>query len=160
MAVDEPREFVIPVRRRWTLWILPTIAILYFLAVVTLAILRREINGVPTQWLVLGGVGLFVLVILVELPFFVRRRIRAEPEAALPAATPDWQDEAPEPATRGAWDDERIATAEEQQGLRVLEYSAPAKSRNRGSVYAKTYVPVTKEHVLRVETLAAEPHEL
>lgn len=154
---DEPREFVIEVRRRWTLWILPTLAILYFAFVLALAILRREIAGVPMLYLVLGGVALFVLVILIEFPFFFRRKIPASaPEPK--AAAGDWQDEAREP--RGAVDDEKLMTAETQQGLRVLEYSKPAKSRNRGSVYTKTYVPVTKEHVLRVETLAAEPHEI
>lgn len=48
---------------------------------------------------------------------------------------------------------------ESWQGMRVLEYSAPAKSRNRGAAYVSAYVPVTKEDVLRVETLAAGPDE-
>jgi hypothetical protein len=154
--MDEPREFVIPVQRRWTLWILPTLAILYFLAVLALAVLRVEIRGLPTEYLVLGGVVLFVVIMLIELPFLFRRRIRpAEPE---PVPESDWQGEPAEP--RMAFDDEKLVTNETQQGLRVLEYSSPAKSRHRGAVYAKTYVPVAKEWVLRIENLAADTHEL
>lgn len=156
----EAREFVIPVRRRWTLWILPTIAILYFIAVLALVMTDTRIKGVSTDWLVWGGVGLFVVVFLVELPFFLRRKVRLTPPPAEPSS---WQDEAPEPQaapTRASWDDELAATGETQQGMRVLEYSRPAKSRNKGAVYAKTYVPVTKEHVLRIETLAAERADL
>jgi hypothetical protein len=153
---DEPREFVIPVQRRWTLWILPTLAILYFLLVVALAVFRVEIRGLPTQTLVLGGVVFFVLVILIELPFFFRRRIKTEePE---PVRESSWQDEAGEPGAMR--DDEKLVTNETQQGMRVLEYSAPAKSRHRGAVYAKTYVPVAKEWVLRIENLAADTHEI
>ena len=105
--------------------------------------------------LVLSGLAVFLLVAIVEIPFFLRRRPPKAPEPER-----EWQDEPPEPPPTVAWDDEKLATDESQQGLRVLEYSAPAKSRNRGAVYAKTYVPVTKEHVLRIETMAAEPREL
>lgn len=151
---DEPREFVIHVEKPWKLWILPFIAILYFALILAMAIFRVEIRNVPTQTLVLIGVAFFVLVILIELPYFMRRRVRTEePPAPAPtqgAASP----------LGAAGDDEHVTTNESQQGLRVLEYSAPAKSRNRGAVYAKTYVPVTKEHVLRIENLAAEPSEI
>src|ERR1051325_9701490 len=79
--MDEPREFVIPVQRRWTLWILPTLAILYFLVVLALAVLRIEIRGLPSQYLVLAGVAFFLLGMVIQLPFFLRRSIRAqEPE--------------------------------------------------------------------------------
>jgi len=83
--------------------------------------------------------------------------------APAPAPQAEWQ-AAPAPTApvmMGApADDEKLVTGEMQQGLTVLEYSAPAKSRHRGAVYSKTYVPVTKEHVLRVETLAAEGADL
>lgn len=152
--MEDERPFLIPVKRRWTLLILPVLAVLYFVFVVWLGATRTTVRGVSMDVLVLSGLALFLLVALVEVPFFLRRRPKAEPPAR------EWQDEPPEPMPATAWDDERVATDESQQGLRVLEYSAPAKSRNRGAVYAKTYVPVTKEHVLRVETMAAEPREL
>lgn len=167
MAADDEREFVIPVQRRWKLWILPTIAILYFAVVILLAILHLQIQGVSTDALVLGGLGLFLLTIVVEFPFLLRRRVRASdpapPPEAMPAPTA-WQaapTAASAPYLGGARaDDEKLITGEMQQGLRVLEYSAPAKSHHRGAVYSKTYVPVTKEHVLRVETLSAEGADL
>lgn len=148
------REFVIPVRRRWLLAILPILAILYFAFVVTLASLNYTIRGVSMEMLAFGGVGFFVLVILVELPFFFTRRIRDDEAEPSPVAA------APSSAAPGARDDELVTTTEQQQGLRVLEYSRPAKSRNRGAVYAKAYVPVTKEYVVRVETLVADRADL
>lgn len=152
--MEDERPFLIPVKRRWTLLILPILAFLYFAFVLWLGVTRTTVRGVSTDVLVLAGLALFLLVAIVEIPFFLRRRPKAEP-------APDWQDEPAEPlAPPMLRDDEKLTTDETQQGLRVLEYSAPAKSRNRGAVYAKTYVPVTKEHVLRVETMAAEPHEL
>lgn len=154
--MEDERPFLIPVQRRWTLLILPILALLYFAFVVWLGVTRTSVRGVSTDVLVLAGLALFLLVAVIEIPFFLRRRPKAEPAPE----RPEWQDEPPEPAAAPLRDDERLATDETQQGLRVLEYSAPAKSRNRGAVYAKTYVPVTKEHVLRVETMAAEPHEL
>lgn len=166
----ESREFVIRVRRPWTLWILPTIAFLYFLAIVILAVMNRLPGGRDGQLLVLIGVALFALVLLVQLPFLFTRRPRAQQqdaeeggawapaeEAPLAPAEPEM---APPVAPAAGGDDELAMTPETQKGLRVLEYSAPAKSANKGAVYAKTYVPVTKEFVMRVETLAADRHEI
>lgn len=156
------KRFVIPVERRWTLLILPILALLYFLAVVTLAALDRTIEGLGTETLVLIGAGLFGLVLLVELPFLFKKTVRIDDDqAAVLGATPVEAVPAYAPApARVERDDEARGTNETAQGMKVIEYSRPAKSRNRGSVYAKTMVPVTKEHVLRVETLAAEPREL
>lgn len=165
----ESREFVIRVRRPWTLWILPTIAFLYFLAIVLLAVMNQLPGGRDGQLLVLVGVGLFALVLLVQLPFLFTRRPRATAEdadeggawapeeAPLAPAEPDV---APPVAPGAPVDDELVMTAETQKGLRVLEYSNPAKSAHKGAVYAKTYIPVTKEFVMRVETLAADRHEI
>ena len=154
---DPDRPFVITVRRTWTLWILPVIAAIYFLAVLVLNALNYRIRGVTDEMLVLGGVGLFVLVILVELPFFLRR---GAPKAPKPAKAKKAAAPQPgSPATNG-WDDELLTTSESQQGLQVLEYSAPAKSRNANAVYTKTYVPVSGAHVLRIETLAADQTEI
>ena len=153
--MEDERPFLIPLQRRWTLLILPILALVYFAFVVWLGATRTTLRGVSTDVLVLAGLALFLLVAVVEVPFFLRRK----PKAAPPPER-EWQDEPPEPMAAPLQDDEKLTTDETQQGLRVLEYSAPAKSRNRGAVYAKTYVPVTKEHVLRVENMAAEPHEL
>lgn len=160
---ENPRPFVIPLRRRWGLLILPVLCLLYFAAVVALVVMDLAVTGVPTRWLVMGGAALFLVTIVVEVPFFLRRRPRRA-KAEEPDYVADLQDEPPEPdaplAPRVKADDELVITSEQQQGLRVIEYSKPAKSRHRGAVFAKTYVPVTKEHVLRVETLAAEGRDL
>lgn len=151
---DEDRPFVISVRHRWTLWILPVIAAIYFLAVIILNVANYRIKGVSDEMLVLGGVGLFVLVILIELPFFLRRGAPKAPKPMKAKAA-----EPGTPSTNGR-DDEIVTTSESQQGLQVLEYSAPAKSRNANAVYTKTYVPVSGAHVLRIETLAADSTEI
>lgn len=159
----EDREFVVGFRRRWPLWTLLVVSILYFAGVIALVATGRQLSrNVPNQWLVWGGAALFAILLIAMLPLLFTRRPRA-PEPSEPM--PGWQDEPPEPVSAPASrafddDDEKVVTGETQQGLKVLEYSRPAKSANKGAVYAKTYVPVTKEHVLRVETLAAEPREL
>lgn len=150
---DEERPFVITVRRRWLLWVLPVLASLYFIAVMVIVLGNYRIRGVSTDMLVLGGLGLFALVILVELPFLLRRRApkrKKEPKEAPPAAG-----EAALVGVAGA-NDEMMVTQESAQGLQVLEYSAPPKSQNPSAVYTKTHVPVTKSHVLRIETLVAD----
>lgn len=152
---DEERPFLIQVRRRWKLWILPVIATLYFAAIITLAVMDYRIKGVPMSYLVLGGLAFFILVMIIELPFLWRKsaprpkRVETAPLSA-----------APEAASRNGWDDEMLVTAETQQGMQVLEYSAPAKSRNRNAVYTKTYVPVTGAQVLRIESLVADAADL
>lgn len=153
---DETQPFVIPVRRTWLLLILPILALLYFVGVVVLNILDYRIEGVSNEMLALGGVAFFGLVILVELPFFLRRsrprakKVKAAPAAPAPAA----------PATRAPVDDEVVTTDETQQGLRVVEYSSPARSRNANAVYTKTYVPVSGAHVLRIESMVADASDL
>lgn len=153
---EEDRPFVITVRHTWTLWILPVIAAIYFLTIIVLNVLNYRIKGVTDEMLVLGGVGLFVLVILIELPFFLRR---GRPKAPKPVKAKAVAPAPGTPATNG-WDDEILTTSESQQGLQVIEYSAPAKSRNANAVYTKTYVPVSGAHVLRIETLAADQTEI
>lgn len=152
---DEERPFLIQVQRRWKLWILPVIAVLYFILIITLAVMDLKIEGVPMEYLVLGGLGLFILVMIVELPLLWRRRA---PRPARVKTAP--MSATPEAASRNGWDDELSITAETQQGMQVLEYSAPAKSRNRNSVYTKTYVPVTGAQVLRIESLVADASDL
>lgn len=158
------REFVIHVRRRWTLWILPTLAVLYFLGIIILAIMGELPTGRDEEILVLAGVALFALIFLVQIPFLLRRRARAREVPEEPLAP--WSAEeqaAPAPAPIMApvvRNDELVITDEMQKGFRVLEYSSPAKSENKGAVYAKTYVPVTKEYVLRVENVAADRAEI
>lgn len=153
---DAERPFSITVRRQWTLWILPIVAAAYFLAVVVLNAMNYRIRGVSEEMLVLAGVGLFVLVILVELPFLKRRRAPRAPKAKAARTEATMGAD----SSRNGWDDELLTTSENQQGLLVVEYSAPAKSRNANAVYTKTYVPVTGAHVLRVETLVADQADI
>ena len=157
VMADEERPFLIPVRRRWLLWILPSIAALYFLVVILLNILDYTVEGVSNDVLVLTGVALFVLVILVELPFFLRRGAeRPAEQAPDPMALLDPSSS----SSRNGWDDELIITNERQQGLLVVEYSSPAKSQHRNSVFTKTYVPVSGAHLLRIESLVADSSDL
>lgn len=150
---DGSRPFVIDVKRRWTLWILPVLATLYFIGVLLLYVLDYEIEGVSTELLVLVGVGFFILVMLIEIPFLFRRGAPKPPKAR-PAPARG------EPASNGRVDDEYLTTTEAQQGLTVLEYSSPAKSRNTSAVYTKTYVPVSGAHVLRIETAVADAADI
>ena len=150
---DENRPFVIGVKRRWLLAILPILAVLYFLTVVILNILDRRIEGVTNDMLVWGGVGFFILVMLIEIPFFLRRS-RPKPKAAAQPAPQGAQ------ASNGHIDDEYLITEDRQQGLLVLEYSAPAKSKNVNVVYTKTYVPVSQAHVMRLETAVADAADI
>ncbi|GEM_PF-5654376 len=161
---DDSRPFRI--RRAWLAFTLAAICVLYFAAVLLLAATNRVVQGVTNEQLALGGALLFLVAIVVEIPFFLRRRgPRPQPAAEEPAPlSQDFQDEpleaeAPLMAME-TWDDEKRLTTEQQQGMTVLEYSRPAKSRHRGAVYTKAYVPVTKEFVLRVETLVAEGGDL
>lgn len=156
--VDEPRPFLIPVRRRWTLWILPVLALLYFIAVLAIVSLNVEIDGVENELLALAGVAFFVLVALVELPFFLRRRRPRVKRVREPEPDDVPMAEALD-APLGRSDELRF-TGETQQGLQVVEYSRPAKSEHRNAVFTKTYVPVTGAHVLRVETLVADASDL
>lgn len=153
---DEDRPFVINVRRRWTLLILPILALLYFVAIVILYVQDYRINGVDMDTLVLAGVGVFVLVMIIELPFLMRRKapkVKRSEKQKLDIL----EDRGEAPAMR---DDEYLTTSESQQGMQVVEYSAPAKSRNVNVVYTKTYVPVTGAHVLRVETAVADAADI
>lgn len=165
------KEFAIRVKRTWTLLILPILALVYFLAVVVIVANRYDTDPITEEMLVYGGLGLFALVILVELPFFFRRKVRTAPVATsepveagtTPAeAEPYAPSPAPfvAPAAPAGWDDERLTTTEVQQGLTVVEWSSPAKSRHKNAVYTKAYVPVSKQHVLRVEILVAEGSDL
>lgn len=157
------KRFLIPVQRRWKLLILPILALLYFAAVLLLAAFGYEVQGVTMEQLVLGGAAFFLVVLVLELPFVFKKKVRQEPELVEeepPVAEPVESFSEPETFTRPPSNDEMLVTSEVVKDLRVLEYSAPSKSLHSGAVYAKTMVPVTKEHVLRVETLAAEDYEL
>ena len=153
-------DFVIPLRRRWPLLVLAFLAVVYFVLVVALIATDNHLKGVSNDTLAFIGVGIFVVLALVMFLYALRRR---GPGPA-PIAERTLQDEPAEAiaaAPKARYHaDEYLVTPEAQQGLKVLEYSAPAKSRHHGAVYAKAYVPVTKEHVLRVETLAAEGAEI
>lgn len=149
-------------RRAWPVWTLLAISVLYFAFVLVLVGRNLEVSGVSTGTLALVGLALFVVTALVAIPFFLRRPdARLPPPAPEPEPLGDMQDEPTEaPRMAPVWDDELKRTAEQQQGMTVLEYSRPAKSQHRGGVYTKAYVPVTKEFVLRVETLVADGRDL
>lgn len=158
MAEPE-RAFVI--RRTWLAWTLVAICVLYFLVLTTIVVLDYRVQGVTDQTLAMGGAGLFVLTALVLIPFLFRRKGAAPAKAVEEDA---WE---PAPASapaamrpRASWDDEIKLTDETAQGMRVIEYSWPAKSRNRQAVYTKTHVPVSSAHVVRVETMVAEARDL
>lgn len=153
----EDRPFLITVRRRWLLWVLPILAAMYFIAVMVLVLGNYRIRGVSNDLLVLAGLGFFTLVILIELPFLLRRGApRAQKPARAARASPG---AASAVAMPGA-DDEMLITDETAQGLKVLEYSAPPKSQNPSAVYTKTHVPVSTAHVVRIETLVADASDL
>lgn len=150
-------------RRSWPFWVLFTLALLYFAAVTALVVLNVRIKGVSYELLAQAGAAFFVVLVLLAIPYLIRRsprRARAARAAVAPEADEPFEAPRAAPTGRVHEADELLLTDETQQGLRVLEYSRPPKSTNKGAVYAKTYVPVTKEHVVRVETLAAESHEL
>jgi hypothetical protein len=159
-VADDARPF--RMRSAWLPITLFVISVVYFAVVLLLVATNQAIGGVDNDQLALGGIALFVLSILVAIPYFLRRtspKPRVEPEPLMD----DMQDEpmAASDAPRfTGWDDETRTTSEEKQGMKVLEYSRPAKSRHRGAVYTKDYVPVAKEWVLRVETMVAEGADL
>lgn len=165
---DDERPF--RMRRAWFPITLAVVCVLYFVFVGWLVATNRELAGVSNNTLAVAGLALAIVTLLVEVPYFLRR---APPRAAPPPPPsveepPTYRDDLQEePAPLEApmrvptlWDDETRRTTEERQGLRVLEYSAPPKSRHKGAVYTKDYVPVSKEWVLRVETMVAEPRDL
>lgn len=164
---EAPRPFVISVERTWKLYVLPVVALLYFIAIITLVVMGvSDVYAIPLEMFVWAGVILFAVVLLIQLPFLFKRRARKEVEAPVdvveepayaPESSPAFELPMAESEVR---DDEYFLTDETHKGLRVMEYSQPAKSMYRGAVYSKTMVPVTKEHTLRIENLAAEPHEL
>lgn len=158
---DDARPF--RMRTAWLPITLAVICVLYFAFVLWLVATNREVSGLSNTTLALLGIVLFVVTIVVQIPFFLRRPApRAAPEPA--PMRDDMQDEpmateAPRILADNV-DDERRITDEEKQGMKVLEYSRPAKSRHKGAVYTKDYVPVAKEWVLRVETLVADVADL
>lgn len=130
------------------------VATLYFLIVVALGVnlvaipALTRVADLPTLALVGAALfGLFILVLLVQL---VRGRQREEARQVQASAVA-----VPAPARRRG-EDEYVVTSDEHQGLRVIEYSHPPKSQNKGAVYAKCLVPVSREFVLRVEELIAK----
>ncbi len=161
---DDARPF--RMRSAWLPIALFILSVVYFGVVLFLVATNQQVGGVDNDTLALGGVALFVLTILVAIPYFLRRKA-PKPRAPAPEPAPMMDDMQEEPMASeaprilgNAWDDETRTTSEEKQGMRVLEYSRPAKSRHRGAVYTKDYVPVAKEWVLRVETMVAEGADL
>jgi hypothetical protein len=152
------------IRSAWPFYVLAGVATLYFVLVVYLA--ANPVSGLDLDVLALAGLVFFAILIVLAFLFMGRRKLPRPPPAANEPALlrEDMQDEpleseAPRMAAQ-AWNDELVRTTEQQQGLTVLEYSRPPKSQHRGAVYAKAYVPVTKEFVLRIEVLVADGADL
>jgi hypothetical protein len=100
------------------------------------------------DWVLFGMVLLVVLLLLLLLHYRGATRRGAAPLAEQAEA-------APSPGSRWV-PDEILVTADLWQGLRVLEYSRPPKGEASAAVYAKCFVPVDAQYVLRVEERVAE----
>ncbi len=160
------RRFLIPVRRTWKLWIWLLLALLALGALLAIVLVPIR-TGVKEEALVLGVSGFFVLLVLVQLLLLptvkVRRpkanRATTAPARPAPVEALDAPADAPEapapPATLARGDVEYRLTPEDFKGRRVLELSIPPKAANPGAVYAKAYVAIDAQHVLRVEDLVA-----
>lgn len=180
-AVPE-RRFLIPVRKKWKLWIWPVLALLY-VAWVMLVVMLPLNTGVPDQIWVLGGVGLFAFLIFVQLLLLptvkVRRKKQKRARAAAAAAPTEAEpmmadDSAYAPPVEALIEEERAVhpvppqvasdaefrmTGDEHRGRRVLEVSMPPKTLNPGAVYSKAFVALDEGFVLRVEDLVADATE-
>lgn len=136
------------------------VAILYFLFVLALGINLFAIPAIQSRVrigdLVLAGSVLFVVMALALVVMLFRRRQAFE---AIEAETEAEEIRAAESAVVRPRDDEVVVTNDSYQGLRVLEYSHPPKSQNKGAVYAKCYVPVARDSVVRLEDLIAREGE-
>lgn len=167
---DAPaRRFVINVERPWKLWIIPVLALLYFVWIVLLVTAKVETGVEDVMW-VYAGLGLFGFLFFIELLLLLTKKQKVK-KVKVAAAVPAERLEEPEPAMdpmtaailrtpaasrqRGP-DAEIRATSDEYKGKRVLEVSIPPKSSNKGAVYAKAYVPVDDSVVLRIEDLVAQ----
>jgi hypothetical protein len=132
------------------------VGLAYFVWVAVLGTNALRLNFLEPTVTVLdwvnGGAVLMVALLLL-LVVWSRRQRGAEPAAEAGA-------EAPSAASySGDLDDELVMTAEQWQGLRVLEYSRPPKSVHAVAVYAKCLVPVDAQYVVRVEDLVAEARD-
>ncbi|MHB8587022.1 MAG: hypothetical protein ACYDDF_14430 [Thermoplasmatota archaeon] len=140
--------------RSWVIWTLPVIATLYFIWVLAVFMQYVRTPSVAFDTWVNGGLALFVIIIVVELLLLIRRKpaMDAMAETSEEVAIPPYA--APTaPAPPG--DAEVRATGEQYKGMKVVEVSLPPKSQNRGGIYAKAFVEVSPEIVLRVESLVA-----
>lgn len=151
VAAGEPR---VKARRRSVPGVVLLVALLYFAWVALLGTRVIALPGLePTitlaDWALLGAVLMVVLLLVLLWDYTRVRRGLAAPQA-----------QATQVPARHAWvPDELVLTAETWQGRRVLEYSRPPKSGPTAAVYAKCYVPVDGEYVLRVEDLVAQARE-
>lgn len=174
---EAERRFLVGVEKRWKLWIPPLLALLYFALVIAIVVFAVDLRVANQDlYLVLGGVALFAVLAVWELALLVRvrpRRARARKAKApkrAAAVEPVESEAAPEeeptatvrPIGGGVrlGDAEYVLTADEHQGRRVLEISLPPKSRHRGAVYSKAYVPIDTQYTLRVEDLVADRAEV
>lgn len=149
--------------RSWTLWFIPVLATLYFVWILLVALGTVKTPSVDLRTWAIAGMVLFGILLLLEILLLLRRK---GPEEAAPVAEPAADETVipyAQPGVRAGADKleaEIVATGEQWKGLRVLEVSIPPKSRNKGGVYAKSYVQVAPELVLRVEDLVADRRDV
>lgn len=159
---ESQARFLLP-WRSWALWFIPVIATIAFVWILLVALGQVRTPSVPiATWATVGGVLFGVLLLLLILLMIPRRDRAAEELAAaseIPAETVVPYAPPPRPTTTKI-EAEFVATGEQWKGMRVLEVSLPPKSRNKGGVYAKSYVPITGELVLRVEDLVADRRDV
>lgn len=177
-------RFLIPVERKWKLWIPPVLAVLYFAFVLTVLIGQWDLRiANQEEVLVIGGLAVFGVLAVWELLLLPGRRAKKSkarrgrsppPRAREPVESePDDEDAinayAPPPAAERpaaapsraqGLDAELVDTGESRNGLAVLEVSVPPKSRHRGAIYSKAFIVVDDRFVLRVEDLVADREEL
>lgn len=174
--MEQPRGFLLG-WRTWTLWLIPVVATLYFVWVLMVGLGNVRTPTVDIGTWVLLGLVIFGVLFVLELLLLVRRKEKdgapavepADAGSTIPAYLPPGEAAAngsafAPPPPRERADAEWIATSEMYRGLRVLEVSMPPKSRNKGGVYAKSYVAVGPDAVVRIEDLVADkadfPREL
>lgn len=171
--------------RLWVLPILAFLVFLWIVLLATgTVLLPAAEDELSLQEWALAGSAVLVVLLAWELVLLIgrKRSVKAGRQAAAAAAEPaevveavpategfeaegfEGTEEAvpeveaePAPAQGYAPLHEYAVTAEVLQGRRVVEYRRPPKALAAQAVFAKTYIPVSTDLVLRVEEIVAEP---
>jgi hypothetical protein len=163
---EEQGEFVLH-WRAWTIWALPIVATVYFVWLLALYLNYVKTEAITySTWTNLGLV-IFAIVIVCELLLLWRRQ-----PTRVASTTPEesgevsiqpyapYNAQAAAVAPRMATDAEVRATAEQYKGKRVIEVSLPPKSMNKGGIYAKAFIDIEPDMVVRIESLVASREDV